>query len=856
MSFWLLRTFCPDHLYEEISGDLVQRFEKDSKKLGVAKAKRRLIWNALRFFRPGIILRSKFSNNSDPIGMHRHFFKIFARTSVRNGAYTIINISGLAVGLTAAIFIFLWSINELSFDEFHADKDQIYKVLSHHTYPDNVATFDNTSGRLGPALKDLPEVVETARQTDQGGKMLFTTADKSIYETGAYADPSIFRIFTIPITQGHSENILPDNRSIAISEQLARKYFSDDSALGKTFRLNNELDVKVTAVYQDFPRNSTLQFHFILPYELFAKRDQYNEEWGAWTGGVTYVKVHPGADITALDKKINEQFTKPKIWPRWDTNVELFLFSINDWRLRDQFVMGKQSGGAIFYVQIFGAAGLFMLLIACFNFMNLTTARSITRLKEIGVRKFIGAGRASLAVQFLGEALFTTIFSLVLSLLMVVLLLPFFNDFTGKQLVINYGDPILWLGLAAITIFTGLVAGAYPAIVFSSLQAIHILKGKLSGFTGTNVRKLLVVFQFGLSVVLIVCAVVTHQQIEYARSKNLGFDRNNVFYLSMNDALRKNFTEFKQRALQSPSVRFVSRSDYNPMDVEGGLVLADDAWPGKTKADNIPFTWLQCDHDFLAALGFKFLEGRNFSPEFKSDSVNYIITKESARMMRLKDPVGQFLNGPSKGHIVGVIDDFHSAGLQRPIRPIIIGFNPGVARRLFISYESGKTTEAIAHVQKVYKEISPDFPMELDFIDKPFESQYRDEILIGKLSNCFMAIAVFISSLGLFGLSSFAAARRSKELSLRKVLGASVLQVVVLLCRDFAVLIGAALLVGLPVAWLVMDKFLQTFAFHIELGLSVFVITIVSMIVIALMTVSFQSLKAALSNPVNALKNE
>ncbi|HWA35265.1 MAG TPA: FtsX-like permease family protein, partial [Cyclobacteriaceae bacterium] len=538
-----------------------------------------------------------------------------------------------------------------------------------------------------------------------------------------------------------------------------------------------------------------------------------------------------------------------------DSNVDLFLQNYAESYLYSDWDGGKQAGGRIEYVKIFSIVGIIILLIACINFMNLATARSAIRSKEIGVRKMVGAGRRSLAGQFVAESLLTAFIALLAGVLLVYLLLPAFNEMTGKHLVLDFGNSILWLGVIGAAIFTGLIAGSYPAIFLSSMKAIRVLKGKSDGLTGNGVRRTLVVFQFSLSVVLIISATVVYRQISYMKNKNLGFDRDHAFYLKMNDALRKNFGEFKRLALADRQVRFVSRSDDNPMNIFGGLVLADDAWPGKTKQDNLVFKFLQCDADLLPALGFTFVEGRNFT-ESSADSANYIITEAAARAMQLKDPVGQYLNGPTKGNIIGVIKDFHSEGLQQPINPVIIGLNPSTARRLYISYAPGGLEQALAHVTKVHRQIAPEFPMEFKFLDEPFEDQYRNEILVGKLSNCFMVIAVFISSLGLFGLSSFAAARRSKEISIRKVLGASVGQMIVLLCRDFVWLSAVALLVGLPVAWLIMERFLGTFKFHIELGPNVFVVTVAAMLAITILTVSFQSLKAALSNPVNALKNE
>lgn len=788
--------------------------------------------------------------------MFNHFFKIFYRTTLKNGTYSLINVSGLAVGLASSILILLWVIDEVTFDQFHKDKERIFKIMGNHTYPDNTATMEATPGPLAVALKELPEIEESCHFTDQGGRILFASKDKSLYEEGIYGESSMFKIFTIPLVGGSHIDPLPDNNSIAISQKLAAKHFGNEDPIGKTFRLDNKFDVKVTALFADLPENSTLRFEFVLPYALYAKEDQYNQEWGAWTGGLSFVKLRADANKIVVDKKINELFTKPKIWPRWDTNVELFLFSMNDWRLRNDFKNGKQERGRINYVRAFSLVSIFLLLIACINFMNLATARSISRSREVGVRKVVGAGRQSLIGQFIGESILISAISLVVSLMVVQLLLPAFNELTGKQLTINYSNPIVYVALVGITIITGFIAGSYPAFFLSSLKAIQVMKGKLSGLGGTDVRKCLVVFQFSLSVILIIGSMVVYKQINYMRNKNLGFDRENIFYIRVNDALKNNFVAFRDEALQNPSVKFVARSDDNPMDIFGGIVLADNAWPGKTKEDNIAFKFLQCDTDLLPALRFTFMEGRNFSGEFISDSANYIITDEAARRMKLGDPVGQFLIGPTKGNIIGVVKDFHSSGFQRPIGPVIIALNPQAARRIFIRYESGSLEIALKHIQNVYQKFSPDFPIEYKFMDETFGQQYQNEILIGKLATCFTVMAVFISCLGLFGLASFTAERRSKEISIRKVLGATVSQMIILLCRDFVILIVIALTVGLPIAWWGMQRFLTTFAFRTEPSISLFAITALSMLLIALATVSFQSAKAALADPAETLKSE
>jgi putative ABC transport system permease protein len=849
-----LRWFCPPHLLEEIEGDLIQKFERDEKRYNTRKAKRRLFWNTLRFFRPEIILRNKLHRKHKPFLMLNHFLKIFVRTSLKNASYSFINISGLAVGLACCIFALLWILDETSFDRFHNEGNLIYSIRTNFTFDDGISTFPNTPGPLAEAVRSFPEVDESCR-TAFSGPVLFSHNKNSFNEEGIYADTSLFKIFTFTLTEGDPDKPLPDNNSIVISEQLAKKYFGNTTALGKVIRINNNSDARVTAVMRDLPSQSTLQFTFVLSYSLYAKEDLYNNEWGAWTGGGTYVKLHLGSDINAIEKKLSTEITHPKIWPRWGNNVELILFGLEDWHLKS-FENGKITDGNNTYIQAFALIAAFILIIASVNFMNLATARSVSRAKEIGVRKAIGTTRSSLTNQFIGESILLSFISLLFGLLIVHISLPLFNSFTSKQISIDYFNPILPISLISITLLTGLLAGSYPAFFLSSLQTMHVLKGKLSRGTGAGVRKALVVFQFSISVVLIISALIIYKQIEFMRNKNLGFDKENVFYLNTTPKLSKDYDAFRQGLFHHPEIESVSRASEEPMSIGTGLEMGDDAWKGKTKQDNIAFRWLFCDQDFLQAFHFNLKAGRNFSTTSGADSSNFIITEEAAKRMRLAEPVGESLKVDRAGSIIGVVNDFHSAGLSKPILPVIISMRLERATRIFIRYEKDKLTEAVNLVQSEFKKLEADFPMEYFFLDDSFNRLYRDEIQIGRLANAFMAIAVFISCLGLFGLSSFTAESRIKEVGIRKILGATVTQLVSLLCRDFVVLVVAALVIGFPVAWWAGNKFLESYAFRTNIGVSIFAITATSLIALALITVAWQSARAAIANPTKNLRAE
>jgi putative ABC transport system permease protein len=851
-----LRLICPVELIEEIEGDLIQKFANDVTRFGERRAKKKLLWNTVRFLRPGILMRNRFSLRVNPFYMLDHFAKVFFRNTVKNGGYSFINIAGLTTGLACSIFILLWVVDEVRFDKFNEERDRIYKVMTHHTYPTGIFTYDDTPGPLAPALMDLPEVEASARITF-GDRTMLNHEEKSTYQRCAYADPSIFEIFTMQMFAGAKrDQLLRNNNSIVISKSLADIYFPNEDAIGKILRVNNNLDCMVTGVFVDRPENSSVQFDFILPYDVYAKDDQYNNEWGAWTGGQLFVKLRASRYVSQVTKKIDNVFTRPKIWVRWDSNVELFLLPLNDLRLNGNFQNGIQQGGRIKYVVIFSAVAAFILLIACVNFVNLSTARSLFRAREIGVRKIAGAAKGSLIRQFLGESLLISFLALLLAILTVHLLLPNLNELTQKEISIDYTDPFFCGIIILLTVVTGIIAGGYPAFLLSSFKPLNVFSGSSPTLKGNSLRKALVIFQFGLSVVMIISATVVDDQIEYMRNKDLGFERDNIFYINLTDGLRKNFSAFREDVLQSPTIENVAQSDANPMEIFRGMVLADNAWPGKRKEDNIIFRHLRCDEQLLPLLDFTILKGRNFSPEFPSDSVNYIINEEAARQMNLADPIGEYFVAPVKGQIVGVIKDFHSGILKGPIEPVIVAFNPKRTDKIFVRFTPGHLEEAIRDITHRYKKHEPDFPPELSFMNETFGRQYKDELVMGRLSTYFTAIAILISCLGLVGLASFSAGRRSKEIGIRKVMGATAGQMIALLCKDFMKLIIIALMIGLPVAWWLVNRFLDEYAYRVDPGIAPYVMSAISVIGIALLTVAYQSSRAAIKNPAYTLRSE
>lgn len=786
-----------------------------------------------------------------PACMLRNYFLTALRSFRRQRSYSLINLSGLAVGLTCSIFILLWVTDEVSYNTINTDRDRIFQVLENQTYSGNkIYTFSATPGLLAEALKaEIPEVEYSCR-TSWGDRMLFQVGDKSIYEEGLYADPSIFQILTLPILDGDALNPLPDNNSVAISQKMARKYFGEESPIGKMFRVNNTFDAKVTAVFKDIPQNSSITAEFLLNFDRTFRAKPWMSEWGS-NGIQTFVKLDRAEAKEAVNGKIKDFIKKRER----ESVVDLFLFPMTEWRLYSHFEEGKQQGGRITYVRAFAVVAVFILVIACINFMNLATARAANRSREVGLRKVVGAQRQSIIAQFIGESMLMAFLSFAIALLAVHLLMPTFNELTGKQVFLDYADPLVILTLVGILLLTGLLSGSYPAFFLSAFQPAAVLKGNTGGvFSGSRLRKILVVFQFSLSVTLIVCALVVYQQIEFIRNKNLGFDRENILYFSRYHGIEKSYESFRSELLQHPAIRSVAVASQLPMNIGES---SGAQWEGKSEDDRALFPLIQCDYDYIPLAGMQLVAGRNFSRDIASDTINYIVMEETAKRMGMKDPVGQRLEvWGRKGQIIGVIKDFHSQGLRWSMEPVILMCMPARGENVFVQYEPGQGGDVAKIIEPIHKKFESVFPFEPNYLDQAIDREYKSEIMIGKLSAVFTGMTIFISCLGLFGLASYTTERRTKEIGIRKALGASVSTVVMMLCRDFVRLVVFALVIGSPLAWYVMQKFLEQYKFHTDLTVKVFLVTALMIVILALLTVSYRSVQAALSNPVKALRSE
>ncbi|GAB2586746.1 ABC transporter permease [Spirosoma areae] len=791
--------------------------------------------------------------------MLRNYFKIAWRNIVRNKAFSAINILGLALGMACSLLIFLWIQDELSVDNYHANGPQLYNVMQRQLYDGKAEAGHNTPGILADELKkQFPEIRYAAGYTGWEANMTFAVGDKNNKEMGHWAGADWFNMFSIPLLAGTPETALNSPTGMAISRNVAAFYFGDPvAALGKSIRIDNKTDYQVTAVFENLPDNSSDKYDFLINWQDCISRNPWMREWGN-NGPHTRIMLRPDANVANLNAKLGPFLRK------YDRNIgknydaQLFLQAYADGYLYSNFKNGQQDGGRIEYVRLFGVVAVFLLLIACINFMNLATARSVKRAKEVGVRKVMGAMRSLLAGQFMGEAVLFAGLALVLAVTLVFVLLPAFNSLTGKHISLHLTDASFWLLLLGTTLVTGLIAGSYPALFLSSLQPVKVLKGAVTFGSGARLfRQGLVVFQFVLSMLLIVGTIVVYRQVDFIQTENLGYDRENLIYVPVEGELATptKYKTFKDELLRMPGVQFVSSMQEVPTHI--GSSTGGVTWPGKDPNVNIEITQTSVGYDLMKTLKVK-LTGRDFSPEFGTDTTNYLINQATAARMGMKNPVGQPITMWGRpGKIIGMMEDFHFQSLHIPIAPLIMRLStePG-SQNLMIRTQPGQAKQALASIEALWKQQNPKFPFSYQFADDEYQKLYKSESIVGSLANYFAFLAIFISCLGLFGLATFTAEQRTKEIGVRKVLGASVGSIIGLLSQDFLKLVLIAIVIASPVAWWAMTKWLQGFAYKVDIEWWMFALAGFVAVGIALLTVSFQSVKAALMNPVTSLRSE
>ncbi|SDE46245.1 duplicated orphan permease [Dyadobacter soli] len=786
--------------------------------------------------------------------MLHSYFTTARRNLAKNKLYTGINVFGLALGMACALLIGLWVKDELSYNRFLPGASDVYFVRTNSTNHSTgeIGTGEVTPGPLQDAIsKDVPEVA-AATKINPWLELLVKVGEKSAKEKGYYATDDFFAVFDLPVLKGNPRIALAQKNQVVITQKLADKYFPDTDPLGKTLQLNNEKFYVVGAVLRDLPSNSTLRFGWVVNWK--EQEQPWQKTWGN-SSFLTYLKLRPNTSRAQAEQSMEDIYRR---YTDKDNTTVPILQAITDVYLYGDYKMGKPVGGRIEYVRVFSVVAAFLLLIACINFMNLATARSATRAKEVGVRKVVGAFRSSLIGQFLSESILTSVLALALALAAVWLALPTFNELFGKHLVLDFTSPELWGGILALTLLTGLLAGSYPALFLSALKPIKILKGKLQFGNGPALfRRILVTFQFSLSIFLIVGMLTVSKQMQYLRTTNLGLDRENVIYLPLEGNVSKpeKMEAFRQEVMRQPAVASASVTGMLPVNIQS--TSGDLTWPGKDPNLDASVTAMTVGADFVRTMNIQLVDGRDFRAGSAADSSAYLINEATARLMGEENPVGKQIKfWKGTGAVIGVMKDFHMSSLHQAITPLVLTYIPENSGYLLVKTKKGQTEQALAALKTVAGDFNPEYPFNYHFLDEEYEGLYRSEQQVHTLVNYFGVLAILISCLGLFGLAAFTAEQRTKEIGVRKVLGASASSIVGLLSSDFLKLILIALVVASPLAWWALSSWLGTFAYSTGLSWWIFAVSGVVTTSIALLTVSSQAIKAAWVNPVSSLRSE
>ncbi len=802
--------------------------------------------------------------------MLKNYILIAWRNLLRHKIHAGINVTGLALGITCCLFIFLWVRDEKSIDHFHQQQDRLYTV--YQTSRANGQVFGRftspiqySTGKPDMLLEDvrlqIPEVqadayYATGYELPWGHPETIRSGEKKFKFDGSRAGKDFFKLFSYPLLQGTRETILQDVSGIAISREMAERFFgSPEKAMGQPLRYEDSLNLKVSGVFENIDSRSSLHFDFLLPWEL----QKTKLEWSS-NDIQHYFLLSPSADPEKVTRGLNRLFSQRQV-KEAGVETSLGLQRFGDKYLYGQFVNGKPVTGRIEYVHIFTGVAIFILLIACINFMNLSTAQSVKRAKEIGLRKVVGSTRGQLLRQFISEAILFSLLAMLLSMLALLLLLPGFNQLTGKHIMLPVNSIGSWGALLALTLITGLVAGSYPAFYLSSLEPIRTLKGVIRFTRGAIFfRKGLTVLQFVLSIFLIICTIVISRQTNFLENTDLGYNKENKIYIRIEGELSKpeKYRAFKEQASRLPAVSLVDRSSEAPHAMD--FVVGDAIkWQGEEKNTEVGFKPSSVGLDFIKLMNLKVVEGRGFSSDHPTDSADgFMVNEEAVREMGMKDPMGKWISAWNKrGHIIGILQDFHTQSLREPIRPVILDVKEyeyfGV---IIVRTHPGKTREAIAGLESVYRRINPNFAFAYQFMDEEYQNLYKTESIVSRLSVVFSSLAILISCLGLLGLVLFAAEQRVKEIGIRKVLGASAASIIQLFSRDFLQLILLAFLIAAPVGWIIMHSWLSDFAYRIAISWWIFFVAGGAALFIALATISYQALKTARANPVKSLRGE
>ena len=790
--------------------------------------------------------------------MLRNYFKTAWRNIMRGRGYSALNIFGLATGMAVALIIGLWVYNQYSYDKFLPDYKQLYQVRRNFYGNGDTLTFGGTSLKLADALRNQIPEINAVSETDGGSSHGLMVGDRKLYLSGNQVAGDFLNMFQFTLLEGEANNVLKDPYSIVLTERTAKALFGNEDPLYKTVRFDNRNNLKVTGILKDVPANSTLQFNFLVPFSYLESTDNWVKQARSagfgWTNFAVYVQLKKGVSYAQVAPKIQDLEKTDKDNP-FSMATNIILTPIEVWHLYDNFENGKPVAGFIQYVRIFSIIGILVLLIACINFINLTTARSEKRAREVGVRKAIGSGRKELVFQFLVESILLTGIAFLFSILLVQLALPPFNILTGSKINIPFTNPAFWIISSCCVLITALAAGSRPAFYLSSFNPIKVLKSNIHvGKTASLPRKILVVLQFSCSIALIISTFIIYQQVQHAKDRPSGYDKNRLMMTDMNNDLIHNYSAVRNEIRQKGIADMITTS--SGYVTSGGNHRDVDEWPGKKPGESVNMGYVHVTENYFNTLGMVMKEGRTFSGN--SDTMNVIFNEAAVKLLRLNNPINQVItNMDMHFKIIGVVKDALMASPFAPADPTIFTYETNPQPVMLYRLSAGiKTQDAIADLTSIFNKYNPAYPFTYTFADESYAAKFNLETLIGKLAGLFAVFAIFISCLGLFGLAAYTAEQRTKEIGIRKVLGASIPQVWMLLSKDFLLLVLLSCFIASPVALYFLNGWLQKYEYRISISPLVFILAGLAAMIITFVTISFQSIKAAVANPVTSLRSE
>ncbi|MFN8313148.1 MAG: ABC transporter permease [Cyclobacteriaceae bacterium] len=787
--------------------------------------------------------------------MIKNYLVVTLRNLFRNKVYSFINIFGLATGISCSLLILLWVFDEISFDRFHPKLNTLYQVWINAEFDGKINSWTSVPLPLYEGLKTEDARLIRTAVTDWSGDHLLTVGENRINKVGYYASEEFLEMFEFPMISGSPRQSLEQPNSIVITESVARALFGEKDAMGQVIRLDNQDELQVTGILRDVPTNSSFQFDCLIPWKLNETRDwvkRNKDNWGNYSFQV-FAELSDPAHQSAVESRIHDLLLRHG---EVEVKRELFLYPLERWRLHRRFENGVESGGQNEFVQLFSSIAVFILVIACINFMNLATARSERRAREVGIRKTVGGRRRELVFQFIGESILITTLAFGIAVLLTELALPYYNDLVEKKLSLDYASLQFWEFAVGLILFTGIISGSYPALYLSSFQPTQALKGKITiGKGGTTPRKVLVTMQFIVSVLLVISMLVIYRQIQHVKNRDVGYNQEGLITVEYTREIEKQFKAIKNELLQSGVVSAVAKSNSPITAIWSNNFLG---WPGKPENRKVMFSTIACEYDYSKTMGIRMLEGRDFSEEISSDSAGIIVNKAALDLMQLKDPIGQQLElWGKKKTLIGIIDNVIMESPDNVVRPLFMVFDPNWSSSVTIRLEKTRDIQSsLKTVEDIFRKYNPAYPFDYDFADVEFRKKFKSVTMTGQLAALFATLAILITGLGLFGLAAFTAEQRTKEIGIRKVMGASVRGLVIHMSQDFSRLVLIALAIATPLAWWAMNAFLNRYTYRTDVPWWIFPATGAIALLFAIGIVATQALRAARANPVNSLRND